>query len=301
MKALRIRSPLVPRPGAGQRTTRSATSATEPVTRPTPSGHNGTPRSGRGRSSDASGAAMPARSSDGSVLSCVEIGEVVVEVAGRRIDLQVATATCRRAPTPCRRRSAGRRAATSTPPRCGRTPRPGPPASSLGSSSVSRNTSASTCWSPSRPRPRIRSGTHGSSVGIVTMIGVPSPGRWPSSAARDGVEPGGHEDRAALGVEVEHLGRVGGEEEAVLDGPRPHLVAAALEDGDVEGVDLRLEDHLGARRRVVGAAPAARSPSSSGRRDLLGQALQGPVAAALHRRSGRRAAGRSSRPPRPRR
>ena len=30
----------------------------------------------------------------------------------------------------------------------------------------------------------MRSGTHGSSVGIVTMIGVPSPAAWPSSAAR---------------------------------------------------------------------------------------------------------------------
>jgi hypothetical protein len=31
----------------------------------------------------------------------------------------------------------------------------------------------------------MRSGTHGASVGIVNMIGVPSPDRWPSSAARD--------------------------------------------------------------------------------------------------------------------
>ena len=30
----------------------------------------------------------------------------------------------------------------------------------------------------------MRSGTHGSSVGIVSMIGVPSPAFWPSSRAR---------------------------------------------------------------------------------------------------------------------
>ena len=31
----------------------------------------------------------------------------------------------------------------------------------------------------------MRSGTHGSFVGIVTMIGVPSPVFWPSCCARD--------------------------------------------------------------------------------------------------------------------
>ena len=71
------------------------------------------------------------------------------------------------------------------------------------------------------------------------MIGVPCPACWPRSAARLRVELRGHEHRAPLGVEVEDLGRVGREEEPVLDGPLPHLVATALQDGDVERVDLR--------------------------------------------------------------
>ena len=63
-----------------------------------------------------------------------------------------------------------------------------------------------------------------------------------------GVEAGGHEDLAAAAVEVEHLGRVGREEEAVVARPLADLVAAALQHGDVEGVDLRLEEHLGVLR-----------------------------------------------------
>ena len=59
-----------------------------------------------------------------------------------------------------------------------------------------------------------------------------------------GVELGGHEHGAARGVEVEYLGRVGREEEAVLQRPLADLVAAAGEDRDVERVDLRLEDDL---------------------------------------------------------
>ena len=55
----------------------------------------------------------------------------------------------------------------------------------------------------------MRTGTHGSSVGIVAMIGVLSPTPWPSSRRALGVELGGHEHRAARGVEVEHLGGVG--------------------------------------------------------------------------------------------
>ena len=82
-----------------------------------------------------------------------------------------------------------------------------------------------------RPRARgvrIRSGTHGWSVGIVSMIGVPSPACWPELGGAGGVEAGGHEDLAAAAVEVEHLGRVGREQEAVVGGPAADLVAAAL-------------------------------------------------------------------------
>ena len=49
--------------------------------------------------------------------------------------------------------------------------------------------------------------------------GVPSPTCWPRAFGRIGVERRGEEDRAALGVEVEDLGRVGREPEAV--GGRP--------------------------------------------------------------------------------
>ena len=56
-----------------------------------------------------------------------------------------------------------------------------------------------------------------------------------------GVEARGQEDRAPLGIEVEDLGGVGREAEAMGLGPRPDVVAAALEDGDVQGVDPRLE------------------------------------------------------------
>ena len=55
--------------------------------------------------------------------------------------------------------------------------------SSAGRWSLRRYTSASTRSSPVLPSARIRSGTHGLSVGIVTWTGVPSPTAWPRSAA----------------------------------------------------------------------------------------------------------------------
>ena len=81
-----------------------------------------------------------------------------------------------------------------------------------------------------------------------------------------GVEAGGHEDLRAVRVEVEHLGRVGREEEPVVDRPLTDRVTATAQDGDVERVDLRLLHHLGAsparstrrRRRTRPAGPAAR-------------------------------------------
>jgi hypothetical protein len=69
-----------------------------------------------------------------------------------------------------------------------------------------------------------------------------------------GVEDRGHEDRAACGVEVEDLGSVRGETEAVLRGPASDGLAAALEDGDVERVDLDLHQHL----RVLARARSGR-------------------------------------------
>ena len=137
----------------------------------------------------------------------------------------------------------------------------------------------------------MRSGTHGSSVGIVRWIGVPSPLVWPSSAARGCVEAGGHEDGAALGVELEHLGRVGREEEAVLDGPLAHVVGpAASTVMSRASILVSRSTSARARRRRVGGewSPEA---LSVGRRDFEGQPLQRPVAAALDRGRARRAAG----------
>ena len=62
---------------------------------------------------------------------------------------------------------------------------------------------------------------------MVMWIGVPCPLRQALLGRPGGVELGGEEHRAALGVEVEHLGRVGREEEAVVDRPLADGVAAA--------------------------------------------------------------------------
>ena len=103
-----------------------------------------------------------------------------------------------------------------------------PPASSCGASSVSRKTSAFDVRRRLEAEGEDPQRHPGSSVGMVSLIGVPSPGCWPSAARRAGVETGGHEDRAALRVVVEHLGRIGGEQEPVIDGPPADLGAAAL-------------------------------------------------------------------------
>ena len=76
---------------------------------------------------------------------------------------------------------------------------------------------------------------------------------------RVGVEGGGEEDRAARRVEVEDLGRVGREAEAVVRGPLADRRRATAQDGDVEGVDLDLHQLLG---RAGGAA--ARGPAANG-------------------------------------
>ena len=99
-------------------------------------------------------------------------------------------------------------------------PSPVAAGSSVGARSVSRNTSASTRSSAVLPRDRMRSGTHGSVVGMVMWTGVPSPIGLAALQRGIRVEAGGQEDGAPLGVEVEHLGRVGRQPEAVLRWPR---------------------------------------------------------------------------------
>ena len=59
---------------------------------------------------------------------------------------------------------------------------------------------------------------------------------------RRGVEARGHEDLAAARIEVEDRRRIRRKVEAVLLGPGADGERAALEHGDVERVDLGLED-----------------------------------------------------------
>ena len=189
----------------------------------------------------------------------------------------------RRAPTSSRRRSA--ESSSSRSDACSLRSRlsPSPPASSSGSSSVSRNTSASTLRLPSNPRPRMRSGTHGSSVGMVAMIGVLSPARLAELGGAPGVELGGHEHRAALGVEVEHLGRVRATARSRSPAPtrrprRPRPSSTVMSRASISVsrmISTSAAACLATRRHLR---------RTLGRRDLLGEALQRPVATPLHLR-----------------
>ncbi len=91
------------------------------------------------------------------------------------------------------------------------------------------------------------------------------------------VEHRREEDRRPLGVEIEHLGRIRRQPEAVVLGPAADLVGTAAQDGDVERVDADLHQHL---CLVAGGAGG----EDRGLRDRLGladEALEGPVAALL--------------------
>ena len=79
------------------------------------------------------------------------------------------------------------------------------------------------------------------------------------------VERGGQEDLAARGVELEDLGRVGREAEAVVLRPDADLVGAAAQDRDVERVDRDFHQDLGACRRDAAAEQnPKRTPSAAG-------------------------------------
>ena len=108
------------------------------------------------------------------------------------------------------------------------------------------------------------------------------------------VEAGGHEDGAALGVEVEHLRRVGRQQEAVGTRPVADRPAAALEHRDVERVDLGVEQ-LTRRCGRLGGLNASETGVLHDRVHLAHQALQGPVAAPLD--VGRHAGQRHDRAP----
>ena len=66
---------------------------------------------------------------------------------------------------------------------------------------------------------------------------------------RFAIEGGSQEDLAAGRVELEDLGRVRREAEAVVLGPDADLVGAAAQDRDVERVDRDFHEDLGRRRR----------------------------------------------------
>src|SRR5204862_4077383 len=104
----------------------------------------------------------------------------------------------------------------------------------------------------------------------------------PLTAGRRGiaVERGREEDRAALGVEVEDLGRVGRQAEPVRGCPLAHGRAAALEDRDVERVDLRLEEDLDRITRR-GAERGRSRDQAFDRLGLADEPLEGPGAALL--------------------
>ncbi len=98
-----------------------------------------------------------------------------------------------------------------------------------------------------------------------------------------GVEAGRHEDRAPVGVEVQDLRSIGTQEEPVVQRPPADLVPATAQDGDVQRVDLGLEQHLGRGR--AGPAP----PSRPARPRPVPP--RGPGAAASSRRPARRSVG----------
>ena len=151
-------------------------------------------------------------------------GQVVGQLAGGRVDPQVAEphAGGRQplhalvGPQVGQELAGGRAALLQGDPVGAGADRPG---SRAGRRSVSRYTSASIGSAGWWPRPRMRSGTHGLAVGMVRWIGVPSPSALAAGRGPAGVEAGRHEDRAARGVEVEHLGGVERQPEAVLAWP----------------------------------------------------------------------------------
>ena len=112
--------------------------------------------------------------------------EVVGEAASPRNRSRPWSARPSSGPTPCRGPTAGRRAGCWLASELWSRRMPLLPVGlgrSTGGASVRRKTSASIRSLPVLPRARIRSGTHGLSVGIVMWTEVPSPTCWPRSAA----------------------------------------------------------------------------------------------------------------------
>ena len=86
--------------------------------------------------------------------------------------------------------------------------------------------------------------------------------RLAAGGGRIGIEHGGQEDRRARRVEVEHLGGVGREPEAVLGRPGADRRRAAAQDGHVERVDADLHQLLGGAGRGARAQRGRRTPAA---------------------------------------
>ncbi len=99
---------------------------------------------------------------------------------------------------------------------------------------------------------------------------------------RVAVERCREEDRAALRIEIEDLGRIRREAEAMIRGPGADLRGATFEHRDVEGIDLDLHQDLGAARGGRGGKPCEVRLRDGIR--LTDESLEGPVTALLDAR-----------------
>ena len=100
-----------------------------------------------------------------------------------------------------------------------------------------------------------------------------------------GVVLGRHEDGAALRVAEQVVLRLRRQQEPVVLAPLDHGLAAALEHGDVERLDLHLLDDDGGRRR--GHRRPGIEGKDLGRVELALEALQGPPPRGLDARGNR--------------
>ena len=195
--------------------------------------------------------------------------EVEGHLRRRGVDADLGQPGRRRHPAPCPCRTAGRRAASRSRVRCGPGSRP---FATVGAGS-------------SVGRPVVQQVDVGVDAFLGRLAQAQDPQRDPRVVGRDrdvdgrpvadrlaalgggiGVEDRGEEDRRSGGVELEDLGRVRREPEAVVLRPAADFGRTAAQDGHVEGVDADLHELLGgaggrrpARRRRTGTA-AARSP-----------------------------------------
>ena len=131
---------------------------------------------------------------------------------------------------------------------------------------------------PALPRPRIRSG-HPRVVGRDRDVdGGPVADGLTALGGGIGIEDRGEEDRRACGVELEHLGGVRREPEAVVLRPRCRLRSGPPRRTVTSSASMRTFMSSSAERSGTGAEPGLEQELRLG---LLDESLQGPVAALL--------------------